>query len=83
MSDLDSKELLEEAAEAALQATAFDRSNSVSAAIYFYKHASSLLSQAIQKGISSSALSDKIKQYAGRAEELEQQKGLYCCYSVS
>ena len=76
MSGLNNKELLEEASEAALQAIAFDNGNSISAAIYFYKHAASLLLEAIQKGFCRSTLDDKIKQYTERAEELEQKKGL-------
>ena len=78
----EAQELLDEAAEAATQATAFDNGKSYAAAIYYYKHTATLLTKAIQHGLHSATIDDKISQYLQRAEDLQQQSGLLIYFSI-
>lgn len=64
--------LLEQAANLAGQATAFDSGNSLPAAIYFYQQAVLLLQQAKNNGFQGAAIEEKILQYSQRADQLEQ-----------
>ena len=70
-----SKNYLEQAMEVAVQATAFDRSGKVAAALYFYVECVELLNKALASGLNDAAVCGKISEYSQRISDLQKQNG--------